>query len=357
MAVPETILSFVQNQGPVVPTQVAKELKTDSILASAHLAELVSRKKIKISKLRVGSSPLYFLPGQESKLVEFADNLKEREKEAFLLLQEKKLLRDQKLPPAIRVALRAIEDYAVSVQVKHGGTTELFWRWYLLGQSEAEKLIREAIVGQKRKQKEPLQQKEQIKQLEPVKEEEQKTRPQQKTLEPEQRIQPPPPKLEKKEEKIAEKTEIGDQAVEKREIKEQKLEPITKKDPETKVEKKTDDQDILLSTNPEDIKDDFFQKVHAYLKTKNISLKDFTITKKNSEIDCIVELPSTVGKLTYYCRAKNKKRVSDPDLASAFVQGQFKKLPVLFITPGILTKKAKTMMENEFKNITLNQLQ
>jgi len=70
-----------------------------------------------------------------------------------------------------------------------------------------------------------------------------------------------------------------------------------------------------------------------------------------------VDVPSPVGKLSYFCRANNKKRVADPDLASAFVQGQFKKLPVLFITPGKLTKKAQGMLKNEFKHLTLSFLE
>ena len=172
MSATDTILSMIENQGPVVPMQVAKELKTDSILASAHLAELVSRKKVKISNIRVGSSPLYFIPGQEEKLVDFADNLNSKEKEAFLLLQEKKLLRDQQLEPAIRVALRAINDYAVSIQVRYNGLTELFWRWFMLEQPEAEKMISNTIEIKKKKEKAIEQKLIEKKKLEAIKEQE-----------------------------------------------------------------------------------------------------------------------------------------------------------------------------------------
>ena len=78
--------------------------------------------------------------------------------------------------------------------------------------------------------------------------------------------------------------------------------------------------------------------------------------RKKSEIDLIISVPSGVGNIEYFCKAKNKKRINHADLSSAFVQGQLKKLPVLFITTGSLTKKAKEMLGNEFKNIKINKL-
>ncbi|MFC1682475.1 hypothetical protein ACFL0X_02575, partial [Nanoarchaeota archaeon] len=62
---------------------------------------------------RVGSSPVYFLEGQERGLEGFSNHLKSKEKEAFDLLKEKKFLGDSEIEPAIRVALRAIKDFAV----------------------------------------------------------------------------------------------------------------------------------------------------------------------------------------------------------------------------------------------------
>ena len=67
-------------------------------------------------------------------------------------------------------------------------------------------------------------------------------------------------------------------------------------------------------------------------------------------------MPSAVGSLIYYCKARSKKRISDSDLSSAFVQGQLKKLPVLFLTKGELTKKAKEMLSKEFKSIKIKKI-
>ena len=101
------ILSFLRTRGPSLPVHVSTDIKSTILFTSAFLSELVSEKKVKISNMRVGSSPIYFIPGQEQLLERFSDNLKSKEKEAFLLLKEKKFLRDSIQHPAIRVAARA----------------------------------------------------------------------------------------------------------------------------------------------------------------------------------------------------------------------------------------------------------
>ena len=63
----------------------------------------------------------------------------------------------------------------------------------------------------------------------------------------------------------------------------------------------------------------------------------------------IIKIPSVMGELEYYCKAKNKKTVNDSDLSSAVVQGQLKKLPVMFLTTGELSKKAKEFLNTELK--------
>jgi len=102
----EKILSILQKRGPSLPVHIAKEIDLSMLFASAFLSELVSEKKIKISNMKIGNSPIYFLPGQESMLEKFSQYLKSKEKEAFILLKEKKFLKDKNQDPAIRIALR-----------------------------------------------------------------------------------------------------------------------------------------------------------------------------------------------------------------------------------------------------------
>jgi hypothetical protein len=127
----EKIISFIRLKGPSLPVHVAKETELSILFASAFLSELFYEKKIKISNLKVGNSPLYFIPGQEPQLENFSQYLKDKEKESFLLLKEKKILKDSELQPAIRVALGGIKDFAIAFQ-KEG---EKYWRYFLAEES------------------------------------------------------------------------------------------------------------------------------------------------------------------------------------------------------------------------------
>jgi len=123
----EKIISSIRRRGPSLPIHVAKEIDTNTIFASAFLSELLSENEIKISNIKVGNSPLYFIQGQEHLLQNFYLHLKNREKEAFLLLKEKKILKDVNQEPVIRVALRQIKDFAIPFKKQE----ELFWRYFL----------------------------------------------------------------------------------------------------------------------------------------------------------------------------------------------------------------------------------
>lgn len=126
------IVSILMRRGPSIPVSIAKEIGLTILFASAFLSELASEKTVKISHMRVGSSPVYYLPGQETSLEKFSQFLKSREKDAFLMLREKRFLKDREQSPAIRVALREIRDFALPFNA--GG--EVIWRYYLVPESE-----------------------------------------------------------------------------------------------------------------------------------------------------------------------------------------------------------------------------
>jgi len=108
--------------------------------------------------------------------------------------------------------------------------------------------------------------------------------------------------------------------------------------------------------DPAEPDDGFYKQIKNYFNEKKIIIRNYKITRKNSEIDLLVEVPSSVGNLNYYCKAKNKKKCNDGDLSTAFVQGQAKKLPILFVTTGDVTKKAESMLSTEFKNMTIKKI-
>ena len=131
------ILGILRFRGPSLPVHIAKQTGLDMLFSSALLSELATEKEIKISDLKVGGSPLYFLRGQEARLEEFSKFLPSKEKEAFILLKKKTILDDKKQNPAIRVALRNIKDFAFPIILDIGKEKELFWRLYSLPEEEA----------------------------------------------------------------------------------------------------------------------------------------------------------------------------------------------------------------------------
>ena len=93
-----------------------------------------------------------------------------------------------------------------------------------------------------------------------------------------------------------------------------------------------------------------------FFEKNKISIISSEIIKRNSELDFIVELPSVVGNLQYYCKARNKKRISDSDLSNAYVKGQLKRLPVIVLSPGELSSKAQDMIGKELSNLTFKKI-
>ena len=141
----EKIISFMKIRGPNLPVYIAKEIGLNTLFASAFLSELASEKRIKISKMKVGSSPLYFIPGQENMLENFSHHLKSKEKDAFLLLKGKKFLKDIEQDPAIRVALREIRDFAIPFKK----SDLIYWRFLTGPETEFQisaKKIEEGII-------------------------------------------------------------------------------------------------------------------------------------------------------------------------------------------------------------------
>ncbi|MBW3023174.1 hypothetical protein KY308_03655 [Candidatus Woesearchaeota archaeon] len=297
----DQVIRIIATKGPILPVQIAKETGSNTMLAGAMLSSLVSEKKIMISSTKIGGSPVYYLKEQQHRLQELYKYLNEKDKKTFDLLKSSKVLRDSEQDPLTRVSLRAIKDFAIPLNVTLGEKTELFWKWYLANDEEVKNIIKDILKVEEERPKE-------IAEKVPVKEV-QETK---KAVEPQT-------KLEKKEEE-PKKTE-----------KEAIKEDFTENKPELKGS------------------DSFVDKIIKFLKEKDILIKDIQVKKKNSEIDLILSVPSMVGSLEYYCRAKNKSRVNDADLSAAYVQGQIKKLPVMLLTPGSLTKKAEQLLEKEVK--------
>ena len=136
--------------------------------------------------------------------------------------------------------------------------------------------------------------------------------------------------------------------------------PIERVTQEKLIEKPSQEiqrKDIAKKIKKTIDKDLFSKNIHNFFNKTKINIVETYDTKRNTEMEFIIELQTTIGNIKYFCKSKNKKKISDADLSSAVIQSQSKNLPLLFLTNGILTKKAQEMLKHEFKNITLKNIQ
>ncbi|MBS3066263.1 hypothetical protein J4205_00420 [Candidatus Pacearchaeota archaeon] len=297
----EKIISFIKIRGPCLPVHISQHLKIDSLLASAMLAELLSDKRLKLSNLRVGNSPLYYLVGQEFQIENFYQYLPNKEKEAFEILKDKGVLKDADQLPAIRVALRSIKDFAFPFQHNN----ELYWRFIKINEGNASELIQNTLTTQ----------------IKPVQMEIPIVR---KIL---------PEHIERVREPLVQKTVemITPESI------------FTKEEPKKAsliLERKVQ-ENVLKSTKSkkEKNKSEFVSKVYEFFENNSLKLVK-EISAKKKEFTGIINVENN-GKLdSYLCIAKEKKSVSDKDLMKHLQLGQKENLPVLFISNGDASKKA-----------------
>lgn len=309
----EAIIKNIQAKGPSLPIQIAREANLNLLFASAYLSELYSENKVKMSNMKVGSSSLYYVPGQELMLENFIQYLNPREKEAFNLLKNSKILEDEKVEPAIRVALRSIKDFAIPIKVKNDSEPKLYWKHSSVSDDEARDILQSLLNNIEKK---------------PVKKHKEET---------------PEDKQEKLIEKPIEKS-IAQTDNEKRndtieELK-QKLDELSKninkveksEIKHSQAEKKEKKQKIVEDSS-------FVKNLKSYLTNKQIELFEI---KENAKKDFLgkIRIDSMLGKQEFLLIAKDKKKVTEEDITLALHKAQLEKMPAIFMSPGEIDKKA-----------------
>lgn len=271
----DVIYQFVLENGPLIPVQVARNFKLEIMMASAYLSELVSNKKLNVTKfLKIGTSPLYYALGQEEKLSNFLSYLPQRPRQIALILQENKILRDNLIEPWQRVALREISDFAFPLMIRTDNGEEIFWHWYLFPENEAIPIINKALI--------------------------------------------------KKQEQI---------------VNEPKNEVQTTITPQVKQKKSSEFENDVLN----------------YLTNNNLEANNKKTIRKNSDLEFESSMQTNLGNIHIYIKARKKPSINESDLGLALNLSNEKKIPILFLTDGKLTKKAvKYLQQNKlilFRNI------
>jgi len=313
------------------------------LFVSAFLSELSSDKLVKMSHMRVGNSPIYYIVGQEPQLEKFSNYLKSKEKEAFLLLQEKKFLRDSEQPPAIRVALREIKDFAFTFRRNN----ETLWRYLTVKESEFKYDIKpieehqyveakprvynqkERELGEKivkdiniediekiRKEKEELEKKKEVEKEE------------QKEIE------------DKVEEEIEEKQKISEEKEEKKDTAKEKKKEKTSKEEKQKTKEKSKPQKSSKKKAVQKQDDKFFDKIKEFLSKETIEILNVESFNKN-EIHLRIKAEGEEKLLV----AHNKKRVAETDIINANKKASQLNLKYVILSMGEPTKKLSNLIE------------
>lgn len=384
----DRILSFLQVMGPTIPSKVAKSIKSEILIASAFLSDLSAQGKVKISNLKVGGSPLYYLPGQEDQLLNFVkENLNPKDVIVINQLREKGILREAELELFSKVSLRSLKDFAIPMQVTVGLQKELFWKWHLLSNEQFNQRIGEMINGVSPK---PLDQ--------PAKDEQPRSETRGFTISVENPLANDVAWKEEDFDKIVNlpKTEIGPKVmIMKREVPERKLEPIplakekqtslhglenklliqkvreTAKEPVKVIKEPVKElvKEVIKEPVKEIVKerkepkkrisapDNFLSELEEFFARLKIDLEQKEMVRKNVEFNFIVKVPSVVGKVTYYCKAKKKAKCDEKDLSTAYMESQVKKLPLLFLYPKDLHPKALELLNSgAFENLVVKKM-
>lgn len=327
------ILSTIQTRGPSLPTQVSRATSIPPLFVSAFLAELVSDKKLKITNMKVGSSPVYYLQGQESQLENFTEHLNSKEKEALQFLKNSQVLEDQKQSPAIRVALRNLKDFAIPTQVKIDNEIKLFWKQHLTPQAEAKELIQNILTPSNNSKSLPQKPIPQIPSTPSQKESLQliKVQPDKKTYSDNNLSHPEitekpintPPTLPKVSSSNLKESNLN--------IFEKPLETQTKS-----IKKPTEYE--------------FQSLIKKHLTTQDIKIVEEISSKKKEYTAKVQHFNQLFGKQSLLLISKDKKKVTENDLALALQKAQTEKMPALIISPGDLDKKAQAYLE-EYGNL------
>lgn len=281
------IISYIKINGPSLPVRISNYLKMQTLFVSAFLSELNSEKKVIMSHMKVGSSPLYYLKGQEDQLERFLEHLNSREREAFQLLKENNVLEDEKLSPVMRVAMRSINDFAIPVRARINEEIKIFWKYHLVQETELKDLLENLISGKTIPSKEEEPQKENKKESQEtskeVKEENKEENPQEQLLE-----------------------------VKKSKPKEKKKAPSSS---------------------------EFTENIDEYLEAKDIEILE-RILQRKKEYQAKIRIDTLFGKQTYLLHAKEKKKVNENDLTILHQKSQSEKLPGIYMCTGEPDKKA-----------------
>ncbi|MBI2041178.1 MAG: hypothetical protein HYT16_03680 [DPANN group archaeon] len=284
---------IVRAQGPVLPVEVASKLGVDSFLATAYLAQLVEAGKIKQTKERIGTSFIYHLHGQENVANARIIALQQTGRKTARMFAK-----DVPQGPEVAAKQRAFADRLAEIESKEAQAKL----------SAAQRIQMPAVNA------------------------------------PAERSQANVVRVIANTAPPAQSGTSFD-----RETKQEFLERFK---PAIAEQLAKPVQDVRHTVShllaevgkkilPRAHDGQLVEKALAFLVDGRADIISKDLKKKGRDADITATIPTSIGPMRFLIIVRDKKTISEADLSVAYTNGQNKKLPVIFVTNGKLTKNAQ----------------
>ncbi len=293
-------LDVVKN-GPALPVEVASKLGVDSFLANAYLSQLVETGKIKQSKDRVGNSFIYFLAGQEAQASSRISNLLQGGKKTARMYAS-----SVPAGPAVEQKRQAFTQRLAEIEAKETQVKRPMPQQVLPQATQRPQTVSE------------VQKQDFLNVLKPAIESQLKQQAQEQA----QPAQLNLPRIPSPQEVFA---AVGNN------FNSQRVEGIENvKNVFHKIKSTIFMEDGRV-----------VEKALGFLVDAGSEIIGKELRKKGREADILTIVPTPIGPIKFFVMARDKRTVSEAELSLAFTAGQHRKLPVIYVTNGKLTKSAQ----------------
>jgi len=383
----EDVLDLLKQRGPIVPTDLRKNLQADTFLIGAVLSELSSRGLVKVTSIKKGGSPFYYLPGQEEFLESLTVYLHEKDQNTVDWLKGNGVARDDELEMFKRVSLRKVKDYAKPLKARtKEGQEILFWRYYRVQEQDAVQILRDqqakirndAVDAENKNFANITSTNENVEKSKQVQDKVENN------TNPEIKIVPSERENIKETSSVASeniKIEVNDtdssinnQSSTNSSVKELSDENVHKEtqmrfvsNDDATVQKVADisnrekamDASLNVGLNvfePEFDKTEFYEKLVEYFVSKSIKVVEQEEIGKAKEYKFLLKVPSAVGEILMSCRGKDKKKLNETDIAGALLEAKMLDVSCLFLTNGVFTKKAQKLIDTQYTGLVVKNM-
>lgn len=339
----DKIYRIIKREGPILPVNISRQIPQGTMLVSAILTSMDKRDKINKTQQKIGSSSLYYLDSQSSRaLTRIKKEMNSLQRKVYDYLEENKVIKDKDSGAKRRAVLRQIRDFAKDFKYKD----ERYWRHYTIPEEEALEIIRE----REEEKKKDIKEKGEIKRVTESKKEVKGGKEETKGEKERERKEPKPDEV--KEEAEEAKKEVkekidkkeSEEVGKKSEVKEEEPREKAQEEREKKEEKKGKE-------DREEPEDSLEERVTQFLKEKGAEIVKKDVIRKKYEINLIIKVKSLFGHRNFFVKARSKKRINEKELGLAYLEGNEKKMPTIFLTDGELTNKAQEYANKELGSV------